>query len=264
MGDRTSYPHGTFSWVELATSDQNAAKRFYADLFGWEYQDNPVGDEVFYSMAKLGDAFVAAIAPQHQEERQMGIPPHWNSYVTVDDVDAVSARVAALGGTLEMAPFDVMDVGRMAVVVDPEGAVFFLWEARSHIGAGVVNVPGALCWNELATRDPKGAEEFYSALLGWEFELSSESAGPQYWMIGHGDGWNGGMRLLGDETPGEVPPHWLVYFAVADVERAAEKASAEGAEILVPRMDVGERGAFAALADPQGAVLGLFEGRLDA
>src|SRR3954449_11188216 len=98
MGERTSYTHGTFSWVENATSDQDGAKAFYATLFGWDYDDSPVGDGIYYSMAKLNGTYVSAIAPQQQDERAMGVPPHWNSYITVDDVDAVSARVEPLGG----------------------------------------------------------------------------------------------------------------------------------------------------------------------
>ena len=264
MAERTSFEHGTFSWVELATTDQDSAKAFYSGLFGWDYDDSPVGDGVVYSMAKLGGRHAAAVAPQQQQELEMGIPPHWNSYVTVDDVDEVAGRVDEAGGNLLMPPFDVMDVGRMCAVADPSGAVFFLWQARSHIGAGVVNAPGAFCWNELATRDPKTAEDFYSALLGWEFEGSQESAGPPYWMIKNGGTYNGGMRLLGDETPAEVPPHWLVYFATDDLEGLTERVGAQGGQVLVPPTSVGERGSFSALADPQGAVFALFAGRLDA
>jgi predicted enzyme related to lactoylglutathione lyase len=263
MGERTSYEHGAFSWVELATTDQDAAKSFYAELFGWEYDDNPVADGVVYSMAKLEGRYVGAINPQQAQERAMGVPPNWKSYITVDDVDAVSARVSELGGNLLAPPFDVMDVGRMSVLMDPTGAVVSLWQAKSHIGAGVVNVPGAFCWNELGTRDPKAAEDFYSALLGWTFEPSQEAVGPPYWMIRNGERWNAGMRLMGEETPAGVPSHWLVYFAVDSVKGAAERAAALEAQILVPRMDVGERGAFAALTDPQGAAFALFEGRLD-
>src|SRR5690349_3850278 len=115
MAKRTSYPHGTFSWVENATSDQAGAKSFYASLLGWDYDDSPVGDGFVYSMAKLGDDYVGAVSPQMQDEREQGIPPHWNNYVTVDDVDATSGRVAELGGEL-LAAFDVMDAGRMAVL----------------------------------------------------------------------------------------------------------------------------------------------------
>lgn len=262
MGERASYEHGTFSWVELATVDQDRAKWFYAELFGWEYEDNPVGDGIVYSMAKLEGRYVGAINPQQQQELDMGVPPHWNSYVTVDDVDAVAGRVADLGGNMLAPPFDVMEVGRMAVLMDPVGAVVSLWQAKTHIGAGVVNVPGAFCWNELATRDTQTAQDFYSALFGWSFEPSQEP-GPPYWMIRSRERWNGGLRLMGEEMPPGVPSHWLVYFAVDSVQAAAERAVGMGATILLPRTDIGERGAIAALDDPQGAGFALFEGQLE-
>jgi predicted enzyme related to lactoylglutathione lyase len=263
MGERTEYPHGTFSWVELATTDQDAAKGFYSELFGWDYEDSPVGDGITYSMATLRGRYVGAIAPQQTQERDQDVPPHWNSYVTVDDVDAVSGRAAELGGQLWAPPFDVMDVGRMSVLSDPTGAVVFLWQARQHIGAGLVNEPGAFCWNELATRDPKTATEFYSALLGWEFEPSQATAGPAYWMIKNAGGWNAGMREIGDELPPEVPSHWAVYFAVEDVNASAERATAAAGHVLMPRTEIPERGAFAAIADPQGAFFALYEGLLE-
>jgi predicted enzyme related to lactoylglutathione lyase len=261
MGERTSYPHGTFSWVENATSDQGGAKSFYSDLFGWDYDDSPVGDGIFYSMAKLGDSHVAAIAPQQPDERSMGVPPHWNSYITVDGVDAVSARVEELGGTLHAPSFDVMDVGRMSAMSDPTGAVAYLWQPKQHIGAGLVNVPGAFCWNELGTRDPDAAQRFWSELLGWEFELVSET--PAYWSIRNGSRTNGGMRALGAETPPDVPAHWLVYFTAESIDATCETAKSAGGQVLVPKTQAGGDNTFAVLADPAGAVFGLTEGEMD-
>jgi uncharacterized protein len=261
MGERTSYPPGTFSWVENATTDQHGAKSFYAQLLGWEYDDNPVGDDVVYSMAKLGDKFVAAISPQMGDEREQGVPPHWNNYVTVEDVDAVAGRVTALGGQLLAPPFDVLDVGRMAVLMDPTGAVLCLWQPRRHIGAGLVNVPGALTWNELATRDPDTAKTFYGELFRWGFESVGE--GVPYWVIRNGDRSNGGIRLIGDELPAEVPAHWLPYFVVEDVDAALEKVTANGGQVLAPKMSVTETGSFAAVRDPAGAVFAIYEGHVD-
>jgi predicted enzyme related to lactoylglutathione lyase len=262
MGERTSYPHGTFSWVDLATTDQQGVKPFYERLFGWEYEDMPAGEGVVYTMARLDGQNVGAISPLQEDERAQGIPPHWNSYITVDDVDAVAGRVEELGGRLYVPPFDVLDVGRMAVLADPTGAVVCLWQPRRHIGAGVVNVPGALSWNELATRDPQAAQDFYSALLGWEFSPSEQSAGPPYWMVKNGDRWNAGMRELGADAPAGVPAHWLVYFAVASAADAVEKASGAGGQVIVPRTEMGPR-AFAVLGDPKHAIFAVFEGDLD-
>jgi hypothetical protein len=258
MGERTSYTHGTFSWVENATTDQDGTKSFYATLFGWDYDDSPVGDGIYYSMAKLNGKYVAAIAPQQQDERAMGVPPHWNSYITVDDVDAVSARVEELGGTLHAPPFDVMEVGRMSALSDATGAVVYLWQAKQHIGAGLVNAPGAFCWNELATRDPDVAQQFWGGLLGWNFERID--AGPMdYWSISNAGRPNGGMHRMGDETPADVPSYWLVYFAVDSIDAATPNAGTP----VVPKTQAGGENAFAVFSDPAGAVFGLFEGRLD-
>jgi len=153
MGLRTSYAPGTFSWVDLATTDQQEAKRFYSGLFGWEPQDIPVGDGVFYSMMSREGHVVAAIAPQPQAQRDAGVPPSWQSYVTVASADDAAERARAAGGIVHAPPFDVFDAGRMAVIQDPQGAFFMVWEPRGNIGADLVNAPGALCWNELYVPD---------------------------------------------------------------------------------------------------------------
>src|SRR3954453_6242988 len=144
MGERTSYAPGTFSWAELVTSDAEAAKAFYTSVFGWEYRDNPVPGGSVYSTALRDGKDVAALFTSDQ-------PPHWNCYVTVESVEATSSRAAELGATIAAEPFDVMDVGRMAVIVDEVGAGLCLWEPRSHIGASLVNAPGAMAWNDLLT-----------------------------------------------------------------------------------------------------------------
>jgi hypothetical protein len=262
MGQRTSYTHGTFSWVENATTDQDGAKAFYGAAFGWDYDDSPVGDGIYYSMGKLDGSYIAAIAPQQQDERAMGVPPHWNSYITVDDVDAVSARVEELGGTLHAPPFDVMEVGRMSALSDPTGAVVYLWQAKQHIGAGLVNAPGALCWNELGTRDPDVAQQFWSGLLGWDFERID--AGPMdYWAIRNAGHANGGLRRVGDETPADVPSHWLVYFAVESIEATTEAVAGAGGATVVPKTAAGGVNSFAVYSDPAGAVFAAFEGELE-
>src|SRR3954451_8411068 len=262
MGARTSYTHGTFSWVENATTDQERAKSFYGALFGWDYDDSPVGDGIYYSMAKLGGSFVGAIAPQQQDERAMGVPPHWNSYITVDDVDAASARVDELGGSVHAPPFDVMDVGRMSAISDPTGAVAYLWQAKQHIGAGIVNAPGAFCWNDLGSREPDVAQRFWAGLLGWEFERI-DAAPLELWTIKNAGRSNGGLRRIGDETPPDVPSHWLVYFAVESIDSAVDTAAANGGATVVPKTRAGGENSFAVLADPAGATFGVFEGQLD-
>jgi uncharacterized protein len=252
MGERTSHPHGTFSWVDLATTDPEGAKAFYGRLFGWEGDDMPAGEGITYTMFRLGPHYVAAVSDQREEERAAGVPPHWSSYVTVDDLDAVAARVPELGGTLIAPPFDVLDAGRMAIVADPAGAVLSLWEPRNHIGAQLVNDPGSLTMNSLATPDPQGAKEFYEALLGWTFELA-----PEFSQIRNRGRLNAGMR-----EDREMQPHWLAIFTVTEVDAAAETVRDAGGRVLVEPMEI-PAGRFAVFADPAGAAFAVFEGEVD-
>src|ERR1700733_9479730 len=213
MGERTQHTPGTFSWTDLNTSDQEAAKAFYSALFGWEIEDMPAGEGVVYSMAAIDGKWVGAISPQPQQQRDAGVPPSWNSYVTVTDADATAARAAELGASVHAPPFDVMEAGRMAVIQDPQGAYFLIWQANQHFGAALVNAPGALSWNELSSPDLDASQAFYSSLFGWSVEPFEGSPQP-YLTIKNGDRNNGGIREL--DSPGP-PPHWLVYFAIDDI-----------------------------------------------
>ena len=167
MPERKEYAPGTPNWIDLQTTDQNAAKAFYGELFGWSFNDMPVdaANSVFYSMATLSGHDVGAIAGMGPD--MAGIPPHWNTYISVSDVDAAAALVPAAGGTVIAPPFDVVDAGRMAVIADPTGAMFQLWQAKNHVGAGLVNDPGAFSWNELLTPDVEKAAAFYNKVFGW-------------------------------------------------------------------------------------------------
>ena len=256
MPDRTSHAHGTLSWTDLATTDQDGAKEFYGGLFGWEYDDTPAGEGVIYSMAKLRGLAAAAISTQQPDEVTQGIPPHWNVYVTVDDVDAISEQVGELGGQVLAGPFDVLDVGRMSVISDPAGAVLCLWKAKTSIGAEVVNEPGALAWADTATTDAEAAQAFYGALLGWRFEQMSEE--PPYWVIFNGERSNGGMTV----PPPGVPANWYPYFATTDVEPIIEAATAAGGNPFVGPVEV-PSGRFAILMDPQGAAFAIIDGEMD-
>lgn len=257
MGQRDSYAPGTFCWVELATSDQAGACRFYGELFGWESEDRPVGDGVFYSMQALDGRHVAAIAPQPQAQRDAGVPPLWNSYVAVEDADQTAARASELGGTVHAGPFDVFDAGRMAVIQDPQGAFFMLWQSVQHQGAGLVNAPGALCWNELSTPDMEGAAEFYGALFGWSVEQFPDSPDP-YLGIRNGETQNGGVRPLAEP----MPPSWLVYFAVADLDASLQRIGELGGGTMAGPIDI-QIARIAVAHDPQGAVFALYDGQLD-
>lgn len=255
MGKRESHEPGTFSWAELVTSDDDGAKAFYAALFGWDYDDQPLPDDQgVYVMVQQGDATVAALYESSDQ------PPHWNSYITVEDADAAAEKAAELGGTVTAGPFDVMESGRMAFISDPQGALFAVWEPKEHIGAGLVNAHGALSWNDLATTDVGAAKEFYGELFGWEFGEVEGAPGDRA-AIKAGETLNGGIAALPEES-GETPPHWLVYFAVDDLDAALSTVDDEGGKVLVDPLEV-PAGKFAIITDPQGAPLAIFSGQLD-
>ena len=256
MGERTSHAPGTISWVDLATSDQAGAKEFYAGMFGWEYDDQPAGEGVTYSMAKLRGRSIAAISPLQDDERSQGIPPHWNVYVTVEDVDASAERAKEAGGQVLAEPFDVFDAGRMTVIADPAGAVLSLWQPGTSIGAELVNGPGAMSWADCATSDPVAAEAFYGSLFGWRFDKMSED--PPYWVIWNGERTNGGMTA----PPPGVPSNWFPYFGAIGVDETMQIAEAFGGKPFVGPVDV-PNGRFALIQDPQGAPFAILEGKYD-
>ena len=249
MGERTSYAPGTFSWAELVTSDAGAAKAFYTSVFGWEYNDSPVPGGSVYSMALRDGKHVAALF----ESDQQG-PPHWNSYVSVESADATAARAAELGATVVAEPFDVMDVGRMAVIADPTGAALSVWEAGTHVGASLVNTTGAMTWNDLLTPDPEASASFYGDLFGWTTEEVEGAQG--YRVIRNGEGGNGGMMM------GSTPAHWMPYFGHDDVKRLAEDIGGLGGQLISGPMGLWE-GTIAAFRDPQGAAFAIWTGHYD-
>jgi predicted enzyme related to lactoylglutathione lyase len=253
MPEFSSYPQGTPNWVDLQTTDQDDAKSFYAGVFGWSYDDQPMGEGAVYSMAKIGGHDVAAIAPQSPELAAAGAPPMWNTYIAVDSADEAAAKVGPAGGKLAMEPFDVMDAGRMAFVLDPSGAAVALWQAGQHIGATLTGEPGSVCWNELITSDPSAAG-FYEQVAG--MTTTTEPMGDAEYTIFHAGG-----RMVGGTTapqmPG-VPNHWHVYFAVADTDASATKISELGGTILVPPFDI-PVGRIAVAQDPQGGTFSIIK-----
>jgi predicted enzyme related to lactoylglutathione lyase len=251
------YKPGTFCWIELGTIDGEAAKKFYTGLFGWDFTDSPIGPGMVYTMLKLDGKDVGALYQMPSEMTSQGIPPNWLSYASVTSADESAAKAKELGATLMKEPFDVMTVGRMAVVQDPTGAVFALWQAGTNKGAGVVNVPNSFCWNELSTTDTEKAGDFYTGLFGWGKNV--QQMGPMtYTSFMNGDRPAGGMYKPGPEM-GNVPPHWLVYFAVDDTDAMARKAGELGGKIISPPMDIPDTGRFAVVQDPQGAVFGIIK-----
>jgi uncharacterized protein len=243
----TSYAPGTPSWVDLASPDLPASVAFYSSLFGWDAIDQ--GPEAGnYRMFELGGIPVAGAAPIMME----GQPPAWTSYISVENADESIAKVKKAGGAVFVEPMDVLDVGRMAVFADPTGAAAAVWQPGKHPGAGLVNEPDTLTWNELFTRDPDGAKSFYQAVFGWEGE-TVEMGPMKYTEWKLGGTTIGGMLADNPGIPPEVPAHWLAYFGTADTDATVRAATDLGATLLAEPMDV-PAGRFAVLADPTGAM----------
>lgn len=257
MQESVEFKPGTFCWVELGTTDGEAAKKFYTQLFEWDFVDNPVGPSGVYTILKQNGKDVGALYQMPTEMTSNGVPPHWMSYISVANADESAAKAKSLGATLMKEPFDVYTMGRMAVIQDPTGAMFALWQPGTHRGAGIVNTPNSLCWNELATRDTAKAGEFYSGVFGWDKNV--QQMGPMtYTSFMNGDRPAGGMYEPGPEL-GDMPPNWMVYFAVADADATLARATELGGKSCAPVMDVPGVGRMAVMTDPQGAAFAVIK-----
>lgn len=245
----TEYPNGTFSWADCNSTDVDKTKAFYAQLFGWTTEDVPMGDNTFYTFFKKDGETVSAVSPMQPEMQQQGVPSFWSNYVTVDDVDAMVSKITDLGGTVIAPPFDVFDSGRMLVLQDPTGAALSLWQPKTHIGASLVNVPGAMSWNELLTHDLEKAKDFYGKLFGWEFHI--EDGG--YNTIMNNGRPNGGIDQITPQM-GSMPPHWGTYFSVSDINAAVESVKKLGGSSPMPVITAPGIGSFTTIAEPTGAM----------
>jgi predicted enzyme related to lactoylglutathione lyase len=247
---------GSFCWIELATTDQPAAKTFYSSLFGWSANDFPMGPGSFYTMFQL-DGRNTGAAYTIDPKNMPGVPPNWTLYVAVTDADDAAAKATKAGGSILGGPFDVAEFGRMAVLQDPTGAVFCVWQPKSHPGIGLAGVPGTLCWADLSTPDMAAAKSFYEAVFGWQLTLGEhDSSG--YLHIKNGEHFIGGIPPAQFRNP-NAPPHWLSYFLVADSDAATAKAKELGARVYVEPTSMENVGRWSVVADPQGAVFALFQ-----
>ena len=270
MPERDGYIAGVPCWIDTEQPDPKAAVAFYGGLFGWEAEDTmPEGSDGQYFVARIRGGDVAGIT-----NVQPGAPQAatWNTYIWVDDADVAAKKATEAGGTIVVEPFDVMDAGRMAVIADPEGAVFCVWQAKDHKGAKVVNEEGALNFNGLSTRDPEAAERFYGAVFGWK--ILSLPAGPFWLLPGYGDhleestpglrkqvaemgGPDGFIDVVAQISPiaaddTDTPAHWTVTFAVDDVEATVAKVRELGGEVVTGPVDA-PWVRIAVVKDPQGA-----------
>jgi hypothetical protein len=245
---------GRFCWAEVASTDQAAAKQFYASLLGWTHQDTPMPGGAYTMLFHAG----APIAGLYQLNPVHGVPPHWMVYVSVTSADETARKAEALGGKVLVPPFDAMEFGRRAVLQDPTGALFSIWEPRAHHGFGRSDEPGAPVWCELMTNDTDKAAAFYQELFGWERAPVPPLDGIAHSKFVQGDRGVGGMMPLRPDM-GAASPSWTIYFAVEDCDRSAAKVVELGGTIRRPPTDIPGVGRFAVVADAQGAVMSIMK-----
>jgi predicted enzyme related to lactoylglutathione lyase len=254
-----AYRPGVPCWVDLSSPDPDASARFYGELFGWETRaiEDPGEEELGYRLFTLGGASVAGLEPAGER------PPAWTTYVSVDYAVTAKERVEAAGGTTLVGPTDLLGAGTRATFADTSGgAVFSVWQPERHSGAQLVNAPGALTMNELATRDVDEAARFYGHVFGWEFDPLVIDDRLQYGFFKLDGRTMAGLLPMGDAFPAEVPAYWGPYFGIGDLDGGADKARSLGAQVLAGPTPV-PNGRFVALRDPQGAVFSIWEGSYD-
>lgn len=251
--------HGQNVWYELMTDDAKAAKGFYSEVIGWKTQDWEGGDpDRPYSMWIVGERPVGGLMVLPEEAKEVGAPPHWLAYTNVDDVDATANRTEKLGGRTLQPGFDIPEVGRIAILSDPQGAVFAVLKPAGEMHGGDQDKAGEFSWAELNTTDYEGAWSFYSALFGWEHRSSMDmgSAGTYFMFHDPGQVTKGGMSNAAQQMG--APPHWLYYVNVADVATAAECVERLGGAVLNGPMEIPGGDTIAQCRDPQGALFAIY------
>lgn len=252
---------GQFCWVELQTKDLAAAKKFYGEILGWQFEDMPMPSGT-YAMAKLGGKQVAGLLAQMPEAAKAGMPPVWGCYIATADVKATTDRAAKLGGKVLLGPTP-MGPGTFSVIADPSGAVFMPWHADQPMGGFLVGEPGSVVWNELLTSDADAAKRFYTELFGWKADPQPMPGDPTktYTLLKIGDVQIGGLMAQTPDMKG-VPSAWATYFGVDDADATFAKATRLGGQTMVPPTNIPGIGRFAWIQDPQGAVFAILRAQM--
>ena len=248
--------HGQFVWYELMTSNAAGAKGFYPAVAGWGTEDWPHSQ---YTMWTSGGIPLGGIVQLRQDQMQQGMRSAWMPYIEAGDVDETARKAASIGGRVLFGPQDIPGTGRFAVIADPQGAVFAIYHSLSPSeGFDGDPIPGRFAWHELTTTDYRGALEFYRRLFGWEDTGSFDMEVGPYQMYGMKGKSFGGIF---NRTPemGNMPPFWLCYIAVPDLNKAVAAAKKNGGKVLNGPMEVPGGGWIAVLNDPQGAMFALFK-----
>jgi predicted enzyme related to lactoylglutathione lyase len=251
---KNAHTSGRFLWHELQTTNAKASLAFHTELFGWTTSEMDMGPAGKYTVLKAGDRDVGGVVAHTADK---GIAPHWLPYCSVQDVDAAAKKALALDGRVMQPPTDIPNVGRFAVIVDPQGAAlapFYSADERPET-AGYPPI-GSFCWTELLTSDPAAAASFYQAIFGWSIDKRDMGTMGTYYGLLRADAQAGGIVKA---PMAESPPAWLSYVAVNDVDAAAKRVERLKGKIIVAPKDIPGIGRFAVHADPVGAVSAVFK-----
>jgi len=251
----TAATTGRFVWHELHTGDRKKALTFYSTLVGWETKEVPMGPGEPYGLVLLGSKDIAGIT---KSMAPANVPPHWLPYVAVDDVDASAKKAVSLGGKVLGQPMDIPEVGRFAVVADPQGATFALYKSGKSYPEEPERPPvSGFAWEELMTSDPEAAAKFYMGLFGYGQQTADMGPMGTYRIMTRGDRQTAGIMKM----PPMVPQaHWLTYLHVKDVDASTRNARELGAKVHVEPTNIPKIGRFSVIEDPTGASVALFTG----
>lgn len=254
--------YNQFKWVDTFVNDFETGKRFYSELFGWEFTDQFDGDQLVYSLANLKmpddpkqSAAVAGVGPC-QFPNPGGIPWNWGVYILIENLESTIARVVEAGGKICKEPMNVMGAGRMAVCADSSGAIFHLWQPLAHSGAGIEKVPGAYCWFELISSDIQTSEAFYHKVFGWTVSETDINGNP-YWGFKLDGVGIAGMHTQIEETGGQTL--WLPYFQSTDLDSQIETSHRLGGSVVFGPTAIPGYGRYAILSDPEQNMFGINE-----
>lgn len=249
MASTVSRLPGKFVWFEQVSNDVAKARAFYQQLFGWHIESMPMGDQTYF-MIQNGNQGIGGF-----RTAESGMPGHWISYMSVENVDKSFARATANGAKATLPPTDFATVGRGAGLTDPTGAGFCLWTSLDGDSPDMERAPvGSWVWNELWTPDAKRALAFYEGTFGYTHDVMSMDEQGDYFILKTGDKSRGGVFQTPDTA---TPPMWLPYVHVEDCDASAAKATKLGAKVFMPATEVPGVGRFAAMFDPLGAAVAI-------
>ena len=249
--------HGKFAWCELMTTDADAATAFYSAVIGWGAKDAGAA-HMRYTILSAGETGVAGLVAMPQSVLDAGARPGWIGYIAVDDVDAFADRVKDAGGAVRHGPEDIPNVGRFAIVTDPQGARFTLFKPLDSCDApppAAGATPGRVGWHELHAAEWEAAFAFYAGLFGWT-KADAVDMGPMgtYQLFAAGGEPVGGMMTKGPEMPA---PAWLYYFNVDDINAAVTRTKDAGGQLLHGPHEVPGGSWIALCLDAQGVMFAM-------